>query len=378
MAEVLGQGGMGEVRGARDLRLGRPVAIKTLRAGLAGKPEVRRRFEAEARAAARLSHPHVVAVHDVGEDEDGTPFIVMERLPGPDLEREMAAGPLDPARVREVGAGILAALGAAHAAGVVHRDVKPGNVLLTADGTVKVADFGIAKALDNPEGAGRTTEIDLTGDGQLIGTVAYMAPEQVEGTPASVQSDLYSVGVILYEALAGTRPFNADTPMRLCFAVQKGDYEPLATRRPGLDPALVAVVERAMARRPEDRFATAAEMAAALADTGAGAAVESAPTVSLGPETRVLDQGPLPAAAPVTPSGAPARTRTTSRPVVLAVVALCLLAAWVVSGLGNDGDPAPPAQAGPTATTATTAAPAAGAVPAPLDDALSHLEEVVR
>jgi serine/threonine protein kinase len=368
MTEVLGQGGMGEVRGARDVRLGRPVAIKTLRAGLAGKPEVRRRFEAEARAAARLSHPHVVAVHDVGE-EDGVPFIVMERLPGTGLERDMAAGPLEPARVREVGAGILAALGAAHADGVVHRDVKPGNVLLAADGTVKVADFGIAKALDHPDGGGRTTEVDLTGDGQLIGTVAYMAPERVEGTPASVQSDLYSVGVILYEALAGTRPFEAETPMSLCFAVQRGEYEPLATRRPGLPPALVAVVERAMARRPEDRFASAAEMAAALAATEAPPVVDSAPTVSVGPETRVLDHAPLPVPPP-----APTRARI-ARPVVVVAVACALVGAWLLSGAGGDGEPARPAQGG---TPATTPAPAAGAIPAPLDDALSHLEEVVR
>ena len=371
LAELLGTGGMGEVRGARDLRLGRQVAIKTLRAGLAGQPEVRRRFEAEARSAARLTHPHVVAVHDVGE-EDGVPFIVMERVTGPGLEREMAAGPLDPDRVREVGAGILAALAAAHAAGIVHRDVKPANVLLTADGSVKVADFGIAKALDNPGVDGATAELDLTGEGQMVGTVAYMAPERVGGAPASVQSDLYSVGVILYEALAGTRPFDADTPMSLCFAVTRGDHEPLASRRPGLDPGLVAVVERAMARRPEDRFATAAEMAAALAGTGAPATGESAPTVSLGPETRVLDHAPLP--APVAAPGAPARARM-SRPVIASVVVLCLLAAWFVSGVGGDGDTAPPAQAeSPT----TTAPPAAGAIPAPLDDALSNLEEVVR
>ncbi len=376
LTEVLGQGGMGEVRAARDLRLGRPVAVKTLRPGLAGKGEVRRRFEAEARAAARLAHPNVVAVYDVGE-EDGVPFIVMERLPGPGLEREMATGPIDPARVREVGTGILAALGAAHAAGIVHRDVKPANVLLAAEGAVKVADFGIAKALDHPDGA-RTAELDLTGDGQLVGTVAYMAPERVGGAPASVQSDLYSVGVIFYEALTGSKPFDADTPISLCFAVHQGTYEPLAARRPGLDPGLVRVVERAMAKRPEDRFATAAEMAAALAEPTAPAARDSAPTISAGPETRVLRQAPLPAAAPA-PAAVPTPRPRRSPAVVVATIVLCLLAAWFVSGLGRADEGSGTAGNRPAAAggTATTVAPA-GPIPAPLDDALSHLEEVTR
>ncbi len=370
LGELLGQGGMGEVRGAHDLRLGRWVAIKTLRPALAGQPEVRRRFEAEARSAARLSHPHVVAVHDVGE-EDGVPFIVMERVNGPVLEQEMAAGTMDPDRVREVGTGILAALGAAHAAGIVHRDVKPANVLLTAEGSVKVADFGIAKALDDPASDGFTAELDLTGHGQLIGTVAYMAPERVGGAPAGVQSDLYSVGVMLYEALAGTRPFVADTPMSLCMAVHRGDHEPLAARCPGLDPGLAAVVQRAMAHRPEDRFATAAEMAAALAVTAIPALPpDAAPTVSVGDGTVVLDQAPLPAAAPVAPS----RARF-SRPVVLITAGLCLLAAWLLLG-GRGGDSAPPADAqAPAASTA----PAAGTgIPAPLNDALTDLEEILR
>jgi serine/threonine-protein kinase len=369
LAEMLGRGGMGEVRAARDLRLGRSVAVKMLRPGLAGRPEVRRRFEAEARAAARLTHPHVVAVHDVGE-EDGVPFIVMERVSGPGLEQEMAAGPMDPARAREVGAGILAALGAAHAAGIVHRDVKPANVLLAADGSVKVADFGIAKALDNPAGEGSTAELDLTGDGQLIGTVAYMAPERVDGIPASVQSDLYSVGVILYEALAGTKPFEADTPMSLCWAVHQGDHEPLAARRPGLDPGLVAVVGRAMARLPEDRFATAAEMAVALAVTGmpVGAAAETDATIGAGPETEVLRHAPGPPPAPAPGAPVPPRRSRTSRSLVLAAVAACLLAAWFVSGLGQDGDGSRP----------DDARPPAGGVPAPLDDALSDLEEILR
>jgi len=373
LAEVLGRGGMGEVRAARDLRLGRLVAIKMLRPDLAGRPEVRRRFEAEARAAARLAHPHVVAVHDVGE-EDGVPFIVMERVSGPGLEREMAAGPLDPDRVREVGAGVLAALGAAHAAGIVHRDVKPANVLLAADGSVKVADFGIAKALDNPDADGATSELDLTADGQLIGTLAYMAPERVDGTPASVQSDLYSVGVILYEALAGTRPFEADTPMSLCWAVHQGHHEPLATLCPGLDPGLGAVVERAMSRLPEARFATAAEMAAALAATGMPAPEpsEADATISARSETQVLRRPPpVPDQTPAPPAPAapvPTHRPRTRRPLVLAAVALGLLGAWFVSGLGEQDESPPPADA----------RPASSPIPPPLDDALSDLERLLR
>lgn len=376
LGELLGQGGMGEVRGAHDLRLGRWVAIKTLRPALAGQPEVRRRFEAEARSAARLTHPHVVAVHDVGE-EDGVPFIVMERVNGPVLEREMAAGTMDPDRVREVGSGILAALGAAHAAGIVHRDVKPSNVLLTAEGSVKVADFGIAKALDNPAAEGSTAELDLTGDGQLIGTVAYMAPERVGGAPAGVQSDLYSVGVMLYEALAGTKPFVADTPMRLCMAVHQGDHKPLAVRCPGLDPELAAVIQRAMAHRPEDRFATAAEMAAALSGTAKPPSpADSAPTVALDHGTRMLDQPPI-LVAPLAPAPASTRSRTPRLVALAAVAALCLFAAWFVAGRG-DGGTSPPAGARPAAGGPATTAVPAGGIPTLLDDALTNLEEVVR
>jgi serine/threonine-protein kinase len=189
-----------------------------------------------------------------------------------------------------------------------------------------------------------------------------------------VQSDLYSVGVILYEALAGTRPFAGDTPMSLCMAVHQGDHEPLAARCPGLDPGLAAVVERAMALRPEDRFATAAEMAAALAGTAIPAPPPDAdPTISVGDGTRVLDQAPLPAAAPAAPV-APLRTRS-SRPVVLITAGLCLLAAWLILG-GRGGESAPPADA---QSPAPSTAPAAGAgIPAPLNDALTDLEEMLR
>src|SRR5688572_19545745 len=191
---------MAEVRAGWDRRLGRAVAVKTLLPDLAEQPAVRRSFEGEARAAARLAHPNAVAVFDVGEEE-GVPFLVLEQVMGPTLEQELAGGRLDAGRVRRLGTELLAALGAAHAAGLVHRDVKPANVLMTPDGSAKVADFGIAKAA--VDGDADATRMDHTATGHVLGTVAYMAPERLAGQPATVQSDLYSVGVVLYEALTG-------------------------------------------------------------------------------------------------------------------------------------------------------------------------------
>src|SRR5205085_5453763 len=172
---LIGRGGMGEVWAARDLRLERDVAVKRLSPHLASEPGVRERFEAEARAAAGLNHPNVVAVFDSGE-HDGVPFLVMELLPGRTLADELADGPLAPERARRIGAEVAAALAASHAAGVLHRDVKPGNVLLAADGTAKVGDFGIAKS---------TEGLDLTTTGTIVGTAAYLAPERLAGAPAT-------------------------------------------------------------------------------------------------------------------------------------------------------------------------------------------------
>ena len=253
---LLGRGGMAEVYDGYDERLHRQVAVKLLRADLAADPDIRGRFEVEARSAAQLSHPNVVGVYDTGED-GGTPFIVMERLPGETLGDRMAAGPVEEAWLCRVAGDVLGALGAAHAAGLVHRDVKPGNILIGADGCAKVADFGIAKSA---EVAG-----DPTGTGLLVGTPAYLAPERLEGRPATERSDLYSFGVVLYEALAGAKPFRGTTPVDVATAVLNTQPPPLRDLRPDVDPQVAAAVQRALSKDPAARPATAAEMAAALA-----------------------------------------------------------------------------------------------------------------
>ena len=264
LGEPLGRGGMADVVAGFDERLRRDVAVKLLRPELAARADVRARFEAEARSAAKLVHPHVVAVFDSGEHE-GTPFLIMERLSGETLADHIDGPSTDPAWVAGVGADVLAALSAAHAAGVIHRDVKPGNVLLDAQGRAKVADFGIAKSLEDFD--------DVTATSHVLGTPAYIAPERLEGATAAPAADIYGVGVTLYEALSGHKPFRGDTAVAVSVAVRTGDAVPLSEARPGLPPALVAVVERAMARDPARRFASADAMATALAASVATSAL---------------------------------------------------------------------------------------------------------
>jgi serine/threonine protein kinase len=283
LGDIIGRGGMGDVYCALDLRLDREVAVKVLRPEMASQPEIRGRFEAEALSAARLSHPNVVTVYDSGED-DGVPFIVMECLPGRTLATAMAAGPADQGWLRHVALEVLDALSAAHNAGVIHRDVKPGNILLTDDGRAKVADFGIAKSLE-PLGS---TMTDTTTGHLMLGTPAYLAPERIQGQPATPRSDLYSLGVVLYEALAGAKPFTGDTPLAVAMAAVHDVPEALVHRRPDIDPALAAAVETAMQRNPAARFASAADMARSMRAVAltSGAEAELATIV----ETPAADQ----------------------------------------------------------------------------------------
>ena len=229
---VLGRGGWAEVHDGWDTRLGRAVAIKLLYAGFSADPSNRRRFEAEARAAASLNHPNIVAVHDCGE-HNGTPFIVMEQLPGNTLADAIAGGPVPQRLLRGVLDDVLAALTAAHDVGILHRDIKPGNILFTPLGHVKVADFGIAK----------TAGSEPTVAGQIMGTMAYLSPGRVEGRPATVSDDVYSVGVLGYEALTGRPPFKHENVGALARAILYEQPRPIPALRPDADPALVAVID---------------------------------------------------------------------------------------------------------------------------------------
>src|SRR4051794_12235455 len=267
----LGHGGMATVFAARDEELGRPVAIKLLADGAAGDPEVRSRFLREARLAGRLSHPNVVRVFDAGED-GGRPYIVMELVDGETVADLLARrGRLDPAEAISLGRQAAAALQHAHDAGLVHRDVKPQNLLLRRDGTLEIADFGIARAAESTR---------LTLAGTVLGTAAYLAPEQALGDDVGPAADVYSLGAVLYELLAGEPPFRFESLAQI--ATERPPLRPLRELAREVPPALEDVVMRALARNPAYRQASAAELGAELA-----AAVQEAPTERALPPTRV-------------------------------------------------------------------------------------------
>jgi serine/threonine-protein kinase len=254
LGRVLGRGGMAEVRDAWDKRLGRPVAVKLLYPSVCTQPDTRRRFAVEARAAAGLNHPHVVAVHDTGV-HDGRHYIVLERLPGQSLADVLASnGPLAPEHVRAIMRDVLSALSAAHASGVLHRDIKPANILFTDTGGVKIADFGVAKSADTPQ----------TLTNRVFGTMAYLPADRIAGRPATPSDDLYAVGVCAYEALTAQRAYPQENLSALADAIGAGQLAPLASLRPDVDPTLALTIERAIARDPRWRFASADQMRASL------------------------------------------------------------------------------------------------------------------
>src|SRR5262245_558739 len=278
----LGAGGMGEVYRARDTRLERLVAIKVLPQRLSSSPEVRQRFEREAKTISQLSHPHICALYDVGH-QDGVDYLVMELLDGETLADRLAKGALPVDQTLRCGIEIAHALGKAHRQGIVHRDLKPGNVMLTRSG-VKLLDFGLAKALPSPSrtspGGGLTslpTRTDLTQEGTILGTIQYMAPEQVEGQEADARTDIFALGTVIYEMTTGRRAFEGRNSASLMAAILEREPAPMASLRPQAPPALGHLVRVCLSKRPDERWQSADDVGSTLswiAQAGEGSAAD--------------------------------------------------------------------------------------------------------
>ncbi|MDD2858709.1 MAG: Stk1 family PASTA domain-containing Ser/Thr kinase [Candidatus Nanopelagicales bacterium] len=305
IGEVIGRGGMAEVHEARDVRLGRRVAIKILRPDLARDPDFQIRFRREAQSAAALNHPNIVAVYDSGEDRlDGAegapqvvvPYIVMEYVDGMTLRQLLASGRrLLPERALEIASGVLSALDYAHRHGIVHRDIKPGNVMLTRSGDVKVMDFGIARALNE---AGTS----ITSTSAVMGTAQYLSPEQARGEVVDARSDLYSTGVLLYELLTGRPPFTGESAVSIAYQHVSEMPTPPSQIDTGVSPEIDLIVLAALAKRTDERYQTASEFRADVERMIQGGPITmGVPTVMATEYTQML--------APVEASGAAAYAR---------------------------------------------------------------------
>ncbi|WP_130330238.1 serine/threonine-protein kinase [Micromonospora kangleipakensis] len=309
--ELLGTGGMGEVWRGRDLRLDRPVAIKVLTAAGLDEPMAAERFDREARAAARLTHPHIVAVYDFGTEEHDS-YLVMELVEGRTVAALIADGPLPVEQAVSIAMQACDGIGAAHLAGVVHRDVKPGNLIVTPSGTVKICDFGIARL---PQALGQNT---LTGPATKLGTSSYMSPEQALGRPVDPRTDLYSLGCTLYAMLAGIPPFFGD-PLSVLHQHVNEPPPPLRTRRPDVPDDLDALVSELLAKDPADRPTNAAavrvRLAALLSSDAVTAAAAPVAVVAAGAPVAVVAAGaPRLAGADQSPDGPEVAARGPAAP----------------------------------------------------------------
>jgi eukaryotic-like serine/threonine-protein kinase len=288
LGEILGFGGMSEVHLARDQRLHRDVAIKVLRADLARDPSFYLRFRREAQNAAALNHPAIVAVYDTGEAETPTgplPYIVMEYVDGVTLRDIVhTEGPMPSKRAIEVIADACQALNFSHQHGIIHRDVKPANIMISKTGAVKVMDFGIARALSDANSVTQTAAV--------IGTAQYLSPEQARGEKVDARSDVYSLGCVLYEILTGEPPFIGDSPVAVAYQHVREDPVPPSQRHNDISPELDAVVLKALAKNPDNRYQTAAEMRADLVRVHSGEAPDAPKVLTAAERTSLLSSPP--------------------------------------------------------------------------------------
>jgi len=325
--EIVGQigaGGMGEVYRAKDPRLGRDVAIKVLPASFSQDTDRLRRFEQEAKAAGLLNHPNITIVYDIGSHE-GAPYVVQELLEGETLRAELASGRFAPRKAIDYAVQLAHGLAAAHDKGIVHRDLKPENVFVTADGRVKILDFGLAKLTQNEAGSGPQTNLPTatagTEPGVVMGTLGYMSPEQIKGRPADARSDIFSFGAILYEMLAGRRAFHADSAGETMAAILKEEPPDLSVTNQSISPGLERIVRHCIEKNPERRFQSAHDLAFDLEAVSGTSGMSAAAAT------------------------AAARSRSARRIAAIAAVALLLAAAafWAGRQVGAAAKAGPPA-----------------------------------
>lgn len=361
---------MGVVYEARQVSLQRLVALKVISPEISDQPDFRSRFERESRLAASIDHPNVVSVHAAGEIE-GLSYIAMQWIDGTNVAEALAHGPLDLKRVVAIGEQIGKALDAVHATGLTHRDIKPANILLRRLGGgyhAYLTDFGIAKRTSIEQGT------DLTGVGNVVGTINYMAPEQIKGE-AVASSDLYALGCVLFEAATGRRPFERDNEVAVMWAQMQAPRPRPSELRPELDASFDQVIERALAIRPGDRFATGAELAEALRRAGAGVPLPPPGGRPVAPPT--LPAAPPPPPPPTDPTAPAPPQRPPPRPtarlterderrrgpsrrlliggsIVLVLLAAAAVAAALIAGGGSGGGETARAGGATTTTTTTT------------------------
>jgi serine/threonine protein kinase len=266
--QALGRGGMGDVYLAEDVRLGRRVALKVLPPETAEEPEKVQRFEREARAIASLSHPGIVVLHSI-EEARGLRFLTMEHVEGETLNKAIPPHGFPLERFLPLAIALADAVGAAHRQGILHRDLKPENVMLTAEGRLKVLDFGLAKlradVREDPDRTTRETQ-SVTRDGWIVGTVAYMSPEQAQGLSVDQRSDIFSLGTLLYEMATGERPFKGSTNLSVLSSILKDDPRPVSELRADIPRPLVRMIQRALEKRPEDRYQSTIDLRRDLQD----------------------------------------------------------------------------------------------------------------